>query len=494
MRFLLSATLGVALTLGAADAAAQARDSVAGPILSLEDAQALARRNNPVHQQTLNNRTGAVAQRRAAYAAFLPNADAELGGSFREGGQTVFQGQSFGNANDIRQSSYSLSLSYSLNASKLLAPRLAHANVDAVEADIVGSQEVLRAEVTRQYLTVLQAQARAALQDSLLRSAQVQLDLANARAAAGAATLLDVRRAEVTFGTQEVATINARNQVEIEKLRLFQQIGVSQPANVQLTTDFPVAAPTFTLDSVLALAQRRNPVLEALRSRERVSSLTHRQAQSAYTPSLFVSTVWGGYTSAFTNPDALVEQARAQTIAGRASCQDEQAIRATAGLAPSADCSQIAFTDAMARSIRAQNERYPFDFTKAPWSISASISLPIFDGLQREQRIQDAAAARNDARWATRRQELQLTADVTSAYLTLTTAARTVELQQRNAASAREQVTLTEERYRVGAASFVELTDARAAYERAETDRINAIYDYHRAYAALESAVGRPLR
>ena len=35
---------------------------------------------------------------------------------------------------------------------------------------------------------------------------------------------------------------------------------------------------------------------------------------------------------------------------------------------------------------------------------------------------------------------------------------------------------------------------ARAAYERAETDRINAIYDYHRAYAALENAVGRPLR
>ena len=33
-----------------------------------------------------------------------------------------------------------------------------------------------------------------------------------------------------------------------------------------------------------------------------------------------------------------------------------------------------------------------------------------------------------------------------------------------------------------------------AAYERAESDRINAIYDYHKAFAALESAVGRPLR
>ena len=31
-------------------------------------------------------------------------------------------------------------------------------------------------------------------------------------------------------------------------------------------------------------------------------------------------------------------------------------------------------------------------------------------------------------------------------------------------------------------------------FERAENDRINAIYDFHKAYAALESAIGRPLR
>jgi len=35
---------------------------------------------------------------------------------------------------------------------------------------------------------------------------------------------------------------------------------------------------------------------------------------------------------------------------------------------------------------------------------------------------------------------------------------------------------------------------ARADFERAESDRINAIYEFHRAYAALENAVGRPLR
>jgi outer membrane protein TolC len=50
------------------------------------------------------------------------------------------------------------------------------------------------------------------------------------------------------------------------------------------------------------------------------------------------------------------------------------------------------------------------------------------------------------------------------------------------------------ERYRVGAISIVDLVQARGDFERAETDRITAVYDVQRAFAALENAVGRPLR
>ena len=83
---------------------------------------------------------------------------------------------------------------------------------------------------------------------------------------------------------------------------------------------------------------------------------------------------------------------------------------------------------------------------------------------------------------------------MTGAYLTLNTALKSIALQEQNAARARDELRLTEERYRVGAATFLDVTQARATYERAESDRINAVYDYHKAFAALESAVGRPLR
>jgi outer membrane protein len=120
--------------------------------------------------------------------------------------------------------------------------------------------------------------------------------------------------------------------------------------------------------------------------------------------------------------------------------------------------------------------------------------LPIFDGFRREEQIQQATASRRDAQYRVRDQELRLTADVTAAHLTLTTAYRTVQLQEENARTARIALALAEERFRVGATSFIEVTQARSDFERAESDRINAVYEYHKAFATLEGAVGRPLR
>jgi len=108
--------------------------------------------------------------------------------------------------------------------------------------------------------------------------------------------------------------------------------------------------------------------------------------------------------------------------------------------------------------------------------------------------VQEAQAQRSDAMYRLRELELRLTADVTSAYRNLTTAYQTVRLQEQNAQTAREALALAQERFRVGANTFVDVTQARSDYERAETDRINAIYDFHKAFAALEGAVGRPLR
>jgi len=490
--------LFIGLVAAAAQASAQVvpRDSAAQTTtLTIDQAIDQARRNNPVLQQTLNNRINARAAVRSAYGALLPSADASLSAQRQQGGQQIFSGTSLGASSDVNQSSYQIGINYRINSATLITPSLQRANRDAVAADITGATESLRSNVAQRYLSVLQAEANADLQDSLVVASQQELILAQAREIVGSGTQLDVQRADVALGLQRVQVLKARNLVEIEKLRLFELMGIPQPPNVKLVSKFPVTPIGLELQQLIESARRQNPGVLALRSREHVADLHVRREKGEYSPTLSLSTGIGGYTYGYTNSSFPVQQAAAQIDAARASCIRTEEVRAALNLSNQlAQCSSMTLTPADEQAIRSGNSKFPFSFTRSPRSLTAVLSLPLFDGFAREQRLQEAMASRSDARYSVRARELALTADVTAAYLTLTTAEKTVALQEQNAAKARQELKLVQDRYQIGATTFVDLTQARATYERAESERINAIYDYHKAFAVLESAVGHPLR
>ena len=481
-------------SLAPALAVPRAAAETGGVALSLDDAIATARRNNPVFQAQANARRTADASVRSARGAYLPSADVTFGGRFQQGGQQYFNGAALGASSDAVQGSYGLNLNYRVNSATFVQPKAAMAQREAVEADITGAAEQLRAAVTQQYLTVLQAQARSALQDTLLITAQTQLDLAHAKMAVGSGTILDVRRAEVAVGQTQVALLRARNDVQVERLRLVQQMGVAPAGPVLLTTTFPIAAPPASLDSLLDLARRQNPAILALRSRERATDLSVRAARAAYTPTLSVSTGIGGTSYQYTDPNFLVSQTASGLARAQASCFQQDSIRVRVGLA-SANCGGPAYllTGDQAAAIRAGNGQF-FRYSKTPFGLSAQLSLPVFDNFSREERVQRAQVDRDDALLNVRAKDLALVADVTQAYLTVATAAQTVALQEQNAAKAKEEVAFAEERYRVGASTFLDVVTSRGSYEQALIDRVNAVYEYHKAFAALENAVGRPLR
>ena len=463
--------------------------------LTLQEALALATRFNPSLRQVTNDIRGANAAVRAAYGGYLPSVDASLSSEFQQGGRQIFSGASLGASSDAMQSSYRFGINYRLSAATFINPSLQKASREGVEADITGVESVVRSNVTQQYLNVLAAKARADLQDTLVIAAEAQVVLAKAREIVGSGTQLDVRRAEVARGQVQVQQIRERNQVDIEELRLFQEMGVEPRTDVELTTTFPVEPFNQDLASLLALARERNPVLLATRQRERVAELGVKRQRGEYMPALTMSTGLSGYTYEYTNPNFLVQQAQGQVVSQQAACVQREQRFAAVGLPHQlAGCGSVVFTDAQAAALRQQNNQFPFGFTSSPRSISATLSLPVFDGFARALRRQEAVAASDDARHAVRARELAVTTDVTAAYLTLQTALRTVSLQERNAAMARDEMKLSQDRYRIGMAGFIDLTQSRDAFERAESARITAIYDYHKAFAALESTVGRPLR
>lgn len=463
-----------------------------GPALTLDEALGLARRNSPTYMQALEGRRRASAAVRSAWGNLTPDVSTNFGASFREGRPQLINGIALGASGDQIQSSYGINAQLSVNSAALLQPRAQRLAADATEADIRASAQTLHTAVTQQYIAALQQRARAELQDTLVATAQAQLELARVRASVGSATPLDVQQAEVELGRQRVAGIQARNQTEVEKLRLFQAIGLPMPEGVQLTTEFRLEAPTLSLDELLQMARGGNPSLAAAEARTRVTDIGVKQARGEYLPTLNVQTGIGGYTSQFTDDGFILNNALGGAIS---QCESENELRALVGLPPTnTNCAAITLPPERVAQLRANNRAFPFDFTTNPWQISAGLSLPIFNGFAREQRVQEAQASRNEAQYRARAARLQLETDVTAAYLTLQTQLQAVQLQEQNARTARQALELAQERYRVGASTFVEVSQARDTYAQAETDRINSVYEFQRAFATLEAAVGRPLR
>ena len=410
--------------------------------LSLTDALVIARRNNPDFLQTLNDRWTASRQLTSATANLLtPSVDVSGTAYASQAGERSFFGQSI-SIPGVRQTSYSLGLNYRLAGSIFANRGLSRAQLHATDEDIAGAQTLLETSVRQQYLNVLQAQAQEALARRALERAQENLSLSQARLSVGQGTLIDVRRAEVEKGQAEVGVLRAQQTVENQSLVLFQRLGVPapEPVRVQLTDSFPVVEPRFTIDTLMALALAENPGLRALRAREGAARWGVRSANSQYLPSMSVS----------------------------------------AGVGRT--------------STRIDTTGATWQGQKNPWSLSLAVSLPLYDGFQRNVERSRARAQQDDVRQAIRARELQVRAEVTAALRSLTLAYRTIAVQDRNKAASSEALELATQRYRVGSGTYIELLDARVAAERAEAEYVTAIYDYHKSIAALENAVGRPLR
>jgi len=465
--------------------------------LSLADAIAVARENNPLYRRAENNRGPAAWGVRNAYSSLLiPNVRASGGMTYSGPGSQTFLAQSFSQSGSTVASFYELGLSYELSGATLSQPGLAKAQQRATDQDIAGAENVLITGITQQYLTVLQAIAQADLAHKTLQRNEEFLKLANARYGVGQATLIDVRQAQVARGQAQVAVLRAETVVSVEKLRLFEQMGVTPPLDiteVQLTDTFTVHAPPWQLKELLTMAEQQNPVLKALRAREDAAAWNVRSTASAWGPVVALSAGWSGFTQQFTNVDPIIFAGEAAFANQHAECQENNTIRTSAGLAPN-DCSGFVWGASNEQAVRDRNSVFPFDFTKQPFQARLTVTWPIFNNFSRELNVSNARTQHNDLEERVRARGLAVQTDVSQAFLVLQSAYRTVGLQDTNRVAAREQLQLATERYRVGSGTFFELLDAQIAALRAEQDAVNATYDYHKALAVLEAAVGRSLR
>jgi outer membrane protein len=485
------APLAAAAAVIAAPPAASAQRAIE---LSLPEAIGLARENNPAFLQQRNDVDVSAAAVRAAYGGLLPSAHVSSSFGYTAPGELRFQTRTFGQEPASYSSSYSIGLSYQLDGRTLLEPTVQRAQRAAAEERVTGAGANLESAVTQQYLAVLRAREQLQQARGEVGRADEYLRLAQARLDVGAGTPLEVRSASVQKGRAEIAVVQAANAAANAVLMLGTLIGMPVDSSLVLTSRFQIFEPDWNVADLIEIALDDNPLLRAVRAGASAARTSVRAARSSYLPLLDFGLGWRGYVSRYGSIDPLVNRALAGIDLRECQRNNRLLELIDEPPRPCLDPEDPAVQSNIRREIEAGNRGFPFDFDDQPFQASVTVSLPLFTGFNRGLQVAQARAQAADLSYEVRAEELRVRQEVASAARNVEAAYRTALLQEQVRENAAEELRLSQERFRFGAASSVEVTDAQTDLAQAEREQIAAVYDFHRWLAALEALVGRRLR
>jgi outer membrane protein len=133
-------------------------------------------------------------------------------------------------------------------------------------------------------------------------------------------------------------------------------------------------------------------------------------------------------------------------------------------------------------------DTYPETYT---WRFG--VSWPLLNGFTREANQVAASVSRDVAEARAADTRLQVGALLTQQLAALETAVAQISIAQDNLAAATEDLRVQNERYRVGAATILDLLTSQAALTQAQVNVVQTRFNYLIARAQVEAVVGRTL-
>lgn len=301
-------------------------------------------------------------------------------------------------------------------------------NVAELEAE-VAKRDVM-ATVGLLYMEALRADEAVKARQADIDLSQQLLKLAQDRRTAGVATGLDVTREEVQLENNRQRHLVAQNEQESARLNLIRALGIDFEVRLMLTD-----ALTFVNivherpDEALAVAQENRTELKAQANRQRLASLSLSSVTSERLPALSLS---GDYGWIGVKPD--------EALATR--------------------------------------------------SLGLTLSVPIFDGGQREGRIsENRSRVRQEA---IRMKDVadQVSLEVRNALLTLESSTQQVAVAHKGLELALKELTFARDRFAAGLATNIEVTNAQTSVARARDNVIEALFRFNASRINLARAKG----
>jgi outer membrane protein TolC len=322
--------------------------------------------------------------------------------------------------------------SYSIFGSRKFAElKRTKATLESAEADETAEQFRTALSTDEIYFAVLADRELSRVAADRLQRAQEQFGIARVRVLAGDALSTDSLQLLLEVTRARLDVLRRDSARVVSQLRLGRQIGLSGPADAApIDSAAPRALPLTIADAVTELRDR-GPELLAARAAERSADANVTAERGGYLPDITLGALTGAYDTQF-------------------------------------------FPSAVSRS-----------------QIALTVSVPIWDGGQRELAIVRARGERDVARAEREEQERAATEMIAEAYHGYETSRAAIELAQIGVAVASESFRVQRARYREGAAPILEILEAQGALSDAEATLVQARYATRLALARIEAVLGR---
>jgi outer membrane protein len=416
-------------TLLAAPAVAQQATEV-----TLEQAVQRALQVQPAMVQARGDQRTAGASRRSAFGAFLPTVTTN-GSASRSNQPFRIQGDTT-TFPPVYTYSGGLNLSLDLFAGfrRLWDLKSSYANVDAAGASIVNQRFQVTLATKQVFYNALATEELVRVAQSQVTRAQQQLRISIDKLHAGSATRSDSLRSTVDYGNARIALLQAEANLATAQANLGRQIGVDQRVRATPDSSLPPLPDTSALRSSLP----QTPQIEQADAQARAARAGVWSARSQYWPRLNIS---------YSN-------------------------------------TRSGIADPALPFLNGYPERFQWSF---------GLSWTLFNGFLREQNQISASVARDNAEARAADTRRFVTAQLTQQLAALATAFEQIAIARDNLAAATEDLRVQNERYRVGAATILDLLTSQSALTQAEVNVVQTRFNYLIARAQVETVLGRTL-
>jgi len=308
--------------------------------------------------------------------------------------------------------------------------KAAKEGIAAQQQSLQDARDVIVLAVGGAYLETIAAKARVVAAKAQVETATALLKQTQQSRESGILAQIDVNRGQVQLAVQKQRLATLENDLARQKINLARLTGLPPNEHYDITDDVPFApAPNVTVDDAVKQSIEARSDLKAAQTQVRAAERAKLAAKDERLPTLAISGDYGV-------------------------------------LGPR------------------------FDEGRSTFTFAASLKVPIWQGGRAAGDLQQADAVLDQRRAEVVDLRGRIESDIRNSYLDLEAAASQLELAKSNQQLAKETLRLTREKFEVGVATSVEVSQAENDVAGADLDYITSLFAHNLAKLSLAREMG----